>query len=96
MIESFHRTLKTAIKARKQAWLTALPIVLLGIRNTVNDSGFSPANAVTGCNLLLPRPMIFPTVTEATHDQVKELAEAMTSIKVLTRQLQATPLGLVF
>ena len=55
IIERLHRTLKTAIMARKQSWLEALPIVLLGIRNMPNDQGFSPVAAVTGTQLLLPK-----------------------------------------
>ena len=42
IIERAHRTLKTAIIARGESWLSALPIVLLGIRSTPNESGFRP------------------------------------------------------
>ena len=58
MIERQHRTLKTAITARKEDWLQALPVVLLSIRNIPNESGFSPFTAVTGTSLLFPRPLI--------------------------------------
>ena len=54
MIERAHRYIKTAIMARKQAWIDALPIVLLGIRSIPNESGFSPFTALTGSDLLLP------------------------------------------
>lgn len=58
MVERMHRTMKTAITARKQSWQTALPIVLLGIRAAVNESGFSPFTAVTGAEILLPQALI--------------------------------------
>ena len=58
MIERCHRTIKTAIIARKETWLSALPIVLLGIRNVPNESGYSPFTAVTGTKGLLPQLLI--------------------------------------
>lgn len=54
-IERVHRTLKTAIIARKEEWLKALPVVLLGIRCVPNQTGASPFTAVTGSELLYPR-----------------------------------------
>ena len=53
MIERQHRMIKVAIMARKQNWLKALPIVLLGMRNVPNESGFTPSTAVTGTTLLI-------------------------------------------
>ena len=58
IIERFHRTLKSAIMARKTNWLLALPIVLLGYRMSPNSSNFSPFTAVTGSHMLTPYPMI--------------------------------------
>lgn len=54
MIERVHRTLKNAIIARKQEWLQALPVVLLGLRCVTNEFGASPFSAVTGGELLYP------------------------------------------
>ena len=54
LIERCHRTIKTAITARNESWLTVLPVVLLAIRCTPNESGFSPFTATTGTNLLIP------------------------------------------
>lgn len=84
MIERQHRTLKTAITARKENWLQALPIVLLGIRITPKESGFSPFSAVTGSSLLFPRPLIVNPgeVTGETFNssQVRALATEMAKL----------------
>ena len=55
IIERAHRTLKTAIMARQQEWITALPSVLLGMRCMPDDQGISPFLAVTGKSPLHPR-----------------------------------------
>ena len=80
MIERMHRTLKTAIMARKQSWLEALPVVLLGLRSIPNESGYSPFCAVTGTDLLVPQILIDPnpeTDKNVSHDVVKKLSEEM-------------------
>ena len=84
MIERQHRTLKTAITARKENWLQALPIVLLGIRITPNESGFSPFSAVTGSSILFPRPLI-ANPSESTREnfsssEVRALATEMAKL----------------
>ena len=48
LIERTHRTIKAAFIARKENWLQALPVILLGIHNVPNESGVSPFSAVTG------------------------------------------------
>ena len=55
MVERVHRTLKAAIRARKQSWLQALPVVLLGLRAMPNDTGYSSFTAVTGTQVMFPR-----------------------------------------
>lgn len=83
MIERQHRTLKTAIMSRKQEWLQALPIVLLGMRNAVNESGYSPFTAVTGTSLFYPRPMIenkFPDDYSFNNEEIRTLANEMSKI----------------
>ncbi|XP_043212819.1 uncharacterized protein LOC122376896 [Amphibalanus amphitrite] len=55
MVERQHRTLKSAIIASKKQWLQALPVVLLGIRAAMNETGYAPFTAVTGGMLLQPR-----------------------------------------
>ena len=57
-IERAHRTFKTAITARKQDWMTALPVVLLGIRCLpAASTGISPFTMVTGKTPLSPRDL---------------------------------------
>ena len=81
MVERCHRTIKTAIKARKQNWLDALPVVLLGIRATPNESGYSPYTAVTGSAFLLPRPMIDAQIDDSfTSESIQSLAKEMASL----------------
>lgn len=81
IIERFHRTLKAAIIARKQEWLASLPIVLLGLRLMPNDSGFSPFTAVTGTQLLCPKPMLEPPSNiKNSHEFIQKLSKYMTEI----------------
>jgi transposase InsO family protein len=57
LVERFHRRLKEALQARLAGpdWLTHLPWVLLGIRSAVPlEGGPSPAEAVMGCQPILP------------------------------------------
>ena len=58
LVERSHRTLKTAIMARKQDWLIALPTVLLGIRCIPDDTGISPFVSVIGKMPLTPASLI--------------------------------------
>ena len=85
MIERIHRTVKTTLKARKGNWLTALPIILLGIRNTLNENGISPFNAVTGTSLLIPKLMVEDNSTntnEFNTVEMKELAKEMAKLEL--------------
>ena len=57
MIERFHRSLKSSLRARLAGsnWVTHLPLVMLGLRSSPkDDSEFSPAEAVYGSTLSLP------------------------------------------
>ena len=57
MIERFHRSLKSSLRARLASsnWVAHLPLVMLGLCSSPKeDSGFSPAEAVYGSNLSLP------------------------------------------
>ena len=92
MIERQHRTLKAAITARKESWLQALPIVLLGIRIAPTESECSPFSAVTGSSLLFPRSLI-ASPNELTGEmfnssQVRALATEMAKLDfaVCTRE----------
>ena len=80
IIERAHRTIKTAITARKQAWLDALPVILLGLRSIPNESGYSPFTAVTGDHLLLPRPVISSETPILEHEDIKTIAKEMSKL----------------
>ncbi|MFN9982364.1 MAG: DDE-type integrase/transposase/recombinase, partial [bacterium] len=57
LVERFHRRLKDSLRARLAGadWQDHLPWVLLGIRSSVPlEGGLSPAEAVMGCQPLLP------------------------------------------
>ncbi|CAI2739044.1 unnamed protein product, partial [Dicrocoelium dendriticum] len=59
LVERFHRQLKAAITASQSSthWSEQLPIILLGIRNTIKeDLGCCPAELVFGTTLRLPDP----------------------------------------
>ena len=83
LIERQHRTIKTAIMARKQNWLTALPIVLLGLRNIPTENGYSPSVAVTGESLLLPRITIdCNNETDFSNPKIQEFAAEMKKLSL--------------
>ena len=57
MIERFHRSLKTSLRCLsiKGDWVSALPMVLLGWRNTIHSaSGTSPAQLLFGMGTAFP------------------------------------------
>ena len=57
MIERFHRSLKSSLRARLTGseWIHCLPLVMLGLPAArKDDSGFSPAEAVYSSHLSLP------------------------------------------
>ena len=57
MIERFHRSLKSSLRARLAGsdWVNHLSLVMLGLRSSPeDDSRFSPAEALYGTNLSLP------------------------------------------
>ena len=66
MIERVHRTLKERLVSRSlgsasSAWMTNLPLVLLGIRTTIReDAGCCPADVVYGGQLRLPGDLLSP------------------------------------
>ena len=77
------RTIKTAIIARKESWLSALPIVLLEIRSMPNSSDFSSFYAVTGTQCLLP-PLLIDSTSEAaiTQNFTRDLYKIMSQFDV--------------
>ena len=57
MIECFHHSLKSSLRARLAGtdWVSHLPLVMLGLRSSPkDDSGFFPAEAVFDSPLSLP------------------------------------------
>ena len=57
MIERFHRSLKSSLRARasESDWVSHLPLVLLGLRSVPKeDTGFSVSEAVYGSPLTIP------------------------------------------
>jgi hypothetical protein len=57
MIERFHRSLKSSLRARAadSDWVSHLPLVLLGLRSVPKeDTGFSVSEAVYGSPLSIP------------------------------------------
>lgn len=80
MVERAHRTLKAAIRTRKENWLRCLPVVLLGIRATPNESGYSPFTAITGSALLFPRIMLHGDRPSCDHAFVQNLCSQMQQV----------------
>ena len=81
LIERFHRTLKSAIMARKANWYISLPIVLLGLRMSPNSLNFSPFTAVTGSYMLVPHPVIsHDNLITTTNSTLKLFVDEMHSI----------------
>ena len=69
IIERFHRSLKSSLRARLAGsdWMSHLPLVLLGLRATPkDDTGLSVSEAVYGSALTLPGEML--DVPELTSD----------------------------
>ena len=80
MLERFHRTLKSALKARKDEWLISLPTVMLGLRCIPNENGISPFTAVTGSTLLAPHTFFDTPSKMSQIEAINILAKNMTSI----------------
>ena len=60
IIERFHRQLKAALRAHSNpSWKEVLPLVLMGIRNTVKvDIDSTPSELLYGCSLRLPGELV--------------------------------------
>lgn len=80
LIENSHRTLKTALAAYMNSpqWSTNLPIVLLGLRASINtDSEISPAEALYGQELRLPGDFFLPRPTKHQHEMIERIADTV-------------------
>lgn len=82
MVERLHRVIKTSIMARGENWLSALPLVMLGVRLLPAESGFSPFTAMTGSSLLCPRILIDGKsgTSRLQNDFVRDLCSRMSEI----------------
>ena len=87
MVERFHRQLKNSLKASPDAtrWTEHLPIILLGIRNTVKvDLNCTPAQLVYGTTLRLPGQFFSSSSTTpdlAPSSYADRLQSAMLTLK---------------
>ena len=64
LVERFHRTLKSALKAQSEPnkWTESLPLILLALRSSFKaDLKCSAAELVYGCTLRLPGELLVPT-----------------------------------
>lgn len=61
MVERWHRSLKSAIMCHmNKNWIRTLPVVLMGLRNNILDSGASPAKYLYGKALRIPGEFVVP------------------------------------
>lgn len=86
LVERFHRDVKAAIMARKNAkWSDELPIILLGLRSVVKeDMGCTSAELLYGQPLVLPGEMFVSSPTEVSPDTY------VTQLREYFRQLRPT------
>ena len=79
MIERFHRSLKSALRARLEGpnWVDELPWVLLGVRTAPEDLAASSAELVYGAPLTVPGDFLATPTSSldlpALHDKVGTL-----------------------
>ena len=74
MIERFHRSLKTSLRflSIKGDWVSALPMVLLGWRNTFHVStGTSPAKLLFGIGTAFPSEFFSSTYSDIPHETLE-------------------------
>lgn len=74
LIERWHRSLKSALMCHDSAWTTALPIVLLGLRNAYKpDIDASSAELVFGEALRLPGEFVDTKFLQSTTQDQSDL-----------------------
>ena len=85
MVERFHRQLKASIKCHDTVhWTEVLPLVLLGIRTTLNtDINCTAAELVYGSSLRIPGEFVTSsqTIVEDPSSYVARLKEHMSHIR---------------
>ena len=60
LIERFHRTLKSALRAQTDPanWVDRLPLIMLALRTAVKDIGYDPATLLYGQALRIPGALL--------------------------------------
>lgn len=78
-VERFHRTLKAGLRSHcnNRSWLDSLPLVMLGIRTSLNDKAFTPAQMVYGSGLELPSQYFTPAT--ASNERTPEFVDRLFS-----------------
>lgn len=61
MTKYVHITIKTALIARKESWLDAIQIILMGICVVSNSSNTSPFFTVIGTRIMIPQLLVDDT-----------------------------------
>ena len=87
MVERFHRQLKAALKAQPNpdAWMTTLPLILLGIRTALKqDLNSTAAEMVYGTTLRLPGEFFTPSPPNSLPDP----SEFLNILKAHFRQVK--------
>lgn len=87
LVERWHRTMKTALKARLQTtsqWIEELPTILLGLRAAARtDTGVSAAQLTYGRNLRLPGDFFIPSTADdiTDYNYVERLRKTIQDLK---------------
>jgi hypothetical protein len=88
LLERWHRTFKNALRARigsSSDWFLQLPVIMLGLRAMPReDSGSSAAEAVFGCQLILPGQMLdLPPADESLTSALNSSSQVMVEFQPL-------------
>ena len=97
MVERFHRSLKTALKARLDGprWMDELPIVMLGIRTTwKEDLDAAPVLLTYGTNLRVPGDFLPPPCADKVSPSsafVQEMQEKLRKLSLFPPSHHGSP-----
>ena len=92
MIERFHRKLKTSLRtlATTSNWVKALPLVMLGWRNTISKStNCSPAQMLFGHGLAMPGELVRP-VLQPPREEIENARKYFNSLDTNPSESQST------
>ncbi|KAL1448538.1 hypothetical protein WDU94_000615 [Cyamophila willieti] len=95
LVERFHRSLKTFLKAatKTRSWTLTLPTVLLGLGNTTKeDLGATPNELVYGDSVRLPGEFFSPVkiVSDNSHELVRNLRDHFAKVKPIPPEHHTT------